>query len=47
MRELCEECGEPIDVDDDEATEAYCGYCTRQLRAEESYDERQRNRWQG
>jgi hypothetical protein len=45
--EYCDECGDPFEEDVDGASERHCGVCTRQLRAEEDYDERIRNQWQG
>lgn len=43
----CDNCNNDYWDDDEGATEHHCTICTAQLRAEESYDEQDRDRWQG
>jgi hypothetical protein len=43
----CDNCCNDYWDDDEGATDTHCTVCHAQLRAEEDYDERIRNQWQG
>jgi hypothetical protein len=43
----CDNCCNDYWDDDEGATATHCTVCHAQLRAEEDYDERIRNQWQG
>jgi hypothetical protein len=43
----CDNCNNDYDEEDEGATEHHCSMCYAMLKAEELYDERERNKWQG